>query len=128
MSDLAPLVNAATGTIRDKAFSDLVEENKKLKKKVEKLEKNASEVNIVKIKKGHGEDEEVYAKGQVDVDGLGVAVDKFLPIWVVGLHDVSEEGVKCHYTDLLGLKISIGDTAKDLFDLDEYEDFSFTRW
>ena len=115
MSDLAPLVAAV---LRDKTVADLLEENNQLKRKFAKI---TTEVNTVKIKTGHGEDEVVYAKGEVDKDGWEQE-DGDCPRWMV---DLSTTGVQCHYTELLDVQVSIGDTAKDLFECGEIEEIMF---
>ena len=110
MSDIAPFVAAA---IRDKTVVDLMEENNKLKRKLEKI---TTEANTIKIKKGNGDDEVVYAKAEVDKDGWEMEDD--VPRWQVDLAESSAE-VKCHYSDLFNVQISIGDTTKALFGCDE---------
>ncbi|KAL3939205.1 MAG: hypothetical protein SGARI_001455, partial [Bacillariaceae sp.] len=91
-----------------------------------KLEKDAGDVQTVKIKTGHGDNEVVYAQGKVDSDGWEQDVDD-CPRWIVTLDDLTEatNGIQCHLSDLLNVQISLGNTTKKLFEGEESDEIWF---
>jgi hypothetical protein len=117
MSDLAPFVAAA---IRDKVVTELVEENNRLKRKVEQLEeqiaKKTSHTLMITAASRRSDDDDnhcvegnddddsehrpttvVYAKAEIDDDGWEMAVDT-VSRWMVDL--TMEPGVSFHYSQV----------------------------
>lgn len=104
MSDLAPFVAAV---LRDKVVTELVEENNRLKRKVEQLEETVEKNGSHTLEIGAilcefddaqqlvGVNPVVYAKAQIDEDGWEMGVDN-ISRWCVDL--TTEPGVSCHYS------------------------------